>query len=344
MPHTCEDCGETFDTLTRLRLHDCPEKEEDDPEQESLEEEMAEIRNLENQERKRAKRRAPDDLPTGLERAQGGDRQALYTALGQYERYLSDEWNNYEQGEYWGGHHAFFEPAVEAVETALHSEGWPFLLDLLDAYWPESRFDPENYPGHEPFGGDETDDYGDFPHVSHVLVTVTGKQLIRTRRGEGVEAVPADALEYLLLFHRHPGDESPWIDSMSYGWGIGHPDHAVAETVETLVEGEYEIWAGTATEHAMHADQYAATALIENVFEDGIVSDPVLFFRPLGSIERGEYPDGTTDWNWETLYPEFEETGFDWDDGVRERLRAVIEDCGFARQLPEEWTFADIVL
>jgi len=24
MPHTCEDCGETFETLSRLRLHDCP--------------------------------------------------------------------------------------------------------------------------------------------------------------------------------------------------------------------------------------------------------------------------------------------------------------------------------
>lgn len=24
MNHECEDCGETFETLTRLRLHDCP--------------------------------------------------------------------------------------------------------------------------------------------------------------------------------------------------------------------------------------------------------------------------------------------------------------------------------
>jgi predicted nucleic acid-binding Zn-ribbon protein len=24
MPHTCGDCGETFETLSRLRLHDCP--------------------------------------------------------------------------------------------------------------------------------------------------------------------------------------------------------------------------------------------------------------------------------------------------------------------------------
>lgn len=30
MGHTCEDCGETFATLTRLRLHDCPGPDPDD--------------------------------------------------------------------------------------------------------------------------------------------------------------------------------------------------------------------------------------------------------------------------------------------------------------------------
>lgn len=25
MVHTCDDCGETFDTLSRFRMHDCPE-------------------------------------------------------------------------------------------------------------------------------------------------------------------------------------------------------------------------------------------------------------------------------------------------------------------------------
>ncbi len=27
MPHECDACGETFDTLSRLRLHDCPADE-----------------------------------------------------------------------------------------------------------------------------------------------------------------------------------------------------------------------------------------------------------------------------------------------------------------------------
>jgi predicted nucleic acid-binding Zn-ribbon protein len=27
MPHTCDDCGDEFETLSSLRLHDCPEDE-----------------------------------------------------------------------------------------------------------------------------------------------------------------------------------------------------------------------------------------------------------------------------------------------------------------------------
>ncbi|WP_340100103.1 hypothetical protein [Salinibaculum salinum] len=37
-------------------------------------------------------------------------------------------------------------------------------------------------------------------------------------------------------------------------------------------------------------------------------------------------------------------SGFDWEPGIRDRLRAVVEDCGLAQQLPDEWTFADIVV
>ena len=148
----------------------------------------------------------------------------------------------------------------------------------------------------------------------------------------------------MLLFHRHPGDESPWIDSMSYGWGIGHPDHPVGENIETLVEGEYDIWASTAIEHAMYADQHAAASLLEDSFEADIVSDPALIIHSLGSIERGRYPDSSEHWDWGALYPEFDDEGVDWDPDVRDRLRAVVEDCGLARELPDDWTFADIVI
>lgn len=346
MAHTCEDCGETFETLTRLRLHDCPEDEEAaERERRRQDEDMnARIRRMTREEDTAARRRASDEFTDALERAGDGDHAAVHRALAQYEGHLSEEWENYEEGEYWGFHRAFFGPAVEGLETAVLAEGWPYLLDVLEAYWPEATFDLDSYPDHEEFGGEETDEFEDFPHVSHVLATVTGKHTVRTRRADDVASIPVEALEYLLAFHRHPGDESPWVDSMSYGWGIGHPDRPVAATVETLVGADYEIWASTAIEHAVHADQHAAATLIEGVFGNRVVSDPALLLSALGSIERGWYPDSSEHWDWETLYPEFDDEGFDWDPDVRNRLRAVVEDCGLARELPDEWTFADIVL
>ena len=346
MPHTCEDCGETFGTLSRLRLHDCPVDQEAVQRERQKRDEAfdAMMRRLLREEDSAVRRRVPDDLTDALERAADGDPAAVYQGLARYERTLSDEWENDEEGEYWGFHRVFFGPAVEGLETVVLAEGWPFLLDLLEAYWPENSFDFETYPEHQAFGGDETDDYEQFPHVSHVLTTVTGKQMVRTRRSDGVAAIPTDALEYQLQFHRHPGDQSPWIDSMSYGWGIGHPDHPVGETIETLVDGEYEIWASTAIEHATHADQHATADLVEDLFARDIVSDPAMILSALGSIERGYYPDSSEHWNWATLDPEFDDVGFDWDPDVRERLRTVVVDCGLARQLPNEWTFADIVI
>ena len=343
MPHTCDDCGDEFETLSSLRLHDCPEDEStagEDP----FEDRRKEIRKQERETERRVKRAASEELTDPIEQARQGDEMAVYQTLGEYERRLSDEWAQEDGGDYWGFHRVFFEPAVEGLETVVQREGWPFLLDILDAYWPEATYDFDTYPEHESFGGAERGDFEEYPHVSHVLVTVTGKQMVRTRRADGVAAIPVDALDYLMLFHRHPGDTQPWIDSMSYGWGIDHPDHPVQDNIENLVRGEYEIWTGAAVEHAMHASQHAATALLEDLFEEGIVSDPEFLLRSLGSIERGYYPYASEHWDWETVYPEFDEAGFDWEPGIRERLRSIVEDSGLARQLPEGWTFADLVV
>ncbi len=343
MPHTCDDCGEEFDTLSSLRLHDCP-ADGATTDEDLFEERSAEIRNQERETERRVKRAAREDLTDAIERARQGDEMAVYQTLAEYERRLSDEWTQEDGGDYWGFHRVFFGPAVEGVETVVQRKGWPFLLDVLDAYWPEATYDFDTYPEHEAFGGAERGDFEEYPHVSHVLVTVTGKQMVRTRRADGVAAIPVEALDYLMPFHRHPGDTQPWIDSMSYGWGIGHPDHPFDEIIRTIVDGEYEIWAGTAIEHGMHANQHAATTLLEDLFAADLVSDPAELLQAVGKIDRGYDPGSSDHWDWETLSPEFHADGFDWDPDVRDRLRAVVVDCGLARQLPDDWSFTDIVL
>jgi len=343
MPHTCDDCEETFKTLSRLRLHDCS-ADEPTAGEDLLEDKREEINRQERQTERRVRRAASEALTAPLENARQGDEMAVYQALAAYERRLTDEWARGEDGDYWGFHRTFFGPAVEGLETVTEREGWPFLLDVLEAYWPEATSDFDTDPEHEPFGGAERGDFEEYPHVSHVLVAVTGMQLVRTRRANDVAAIPVDALEYLLPFHRHPGDTQPWIDSMSYGWGIGHPNHPFETTIETLTDGEYEIWVGTAIEHAMHADQHAATTLLETLFDADLVADPAQLLQAVGKIDRGYNPDTSDHWNWETLSPAFHTDGFDWDPAVRDRLRRIVVDCGLAGRLPADWAFTDIIL
>jgi len=343
MPHICDDCQTEFKTLSRLRLHDCSANESTAGE-DLFKDEREEIRRQERKTERRVKRAAGEELTAAIEDAQQGDEMAVYQALAAYERRLSDEWERGEDGDYWGFHRVFFGPAVKGLQTVTEREGWSFLLDILDAYWPEAAYDFDTYPEHEPSGLGERGSFEEYPHVSHVLVAVTGMRLVRTRRADGVTAIPVDALEYLLPFHRHPGDTQPWIDSMSYGWGIGHPNHPFEENIKTIEAGKYDIWVGTAIEHAMHADQQAATTLLEDLFEADLVSDPAQLLQALGGIE-GQYPPDTSDhWDWETLSPKFHENGFDWDPAVRDRLRDLVVDCGLAKQLPADWEFTDIVL
>ena len=91
MPHTCEDCGEEFKTLSRLRLHDCRE-DESTASQDMFEERKADLEKQERETERRVRRAASEDLTDAIERAQQGDEMAIYQTLAQYERQLSDEW------------------------------------------------------------------------------------------------------------------------------------------------------------------------------------------------------------------------------------------------------------
>lgn len=342
MAHTCDDCDEQFGTLSALRLHDCAaDTGSDDAE---LDEHLEEVRRLQREEDSAARRKASDTFVDALDRAQDGDHGAVHRALALYEQHLTVEWRT-EEDHYWGFQRAFWGRTVEALDGAVAAQGWPFLLDVLDAYWPEVTFDATHTDG-DSATARQTDynDFEDYAHVSHVLTTVTGMWLVRTRRTEGLGHVPVEALDFLRLFHAHPDETGAWVDSAGYGWGIGHPDHPVDDSLERMTADGFEIWASSAIEHALHADQYAAVTLLEDLFAAGVVPDPWLFLRAPGSLDRGDYPGTSDHWDWEAIYPEFADGEFDWDPTVRDRLRALAEDTGVVAELPPDWTLGDIVL
>lgn len=349
MGHTCEECGTTFETLSSLRLHDCPaaepagdgQAEHDHELDDDIAANLERIRELEQAAKRQAEQRSSTELTDALAQAQAGEPAATHQLLAYYERHLADEWNREDDDCYGGFHQRYYEPATAAIDAVVQAAGWPFLADLLEAYWPEVAIDLQQYVA-VPEAGGEAAYWEDYPHVSHVLTNVTGRYVIRTRLTEGVAAIPSTALDYLCQFHPNPDDEGAWIDSMPYGWGIDHPEHPFAETIVALLHGDHEIWVGGAFEHAVHADQHAATALLERVLQDDLVDEPALLFSPLSRIEQGAYPYEPQYWDWETVYPTLATDDFEWDPAVKTRLRSLVETTDVAEDLPAEWTFADL--
>ena len=225
MARECGDCGESFGTLSALRLHDCPADEDadgDDWERE-VEEHMAEIRRREREGDRMAERAASSEFTEALDAAGADDTGAVHRALAQYERHLATEWAKSDDSDdrcYWGFHRVFEEPAVSALDEAVVAEGWPFLLDVLEAYWPTVSQDIEGYPDAPDDRRLDRDGYDEYPHVGHVLTLVTGRQLVRTRRLEDVDGIPAQALEFQRYFHRHPSDNGPWLRSLAAESGV----------------------------------------------------------------------------------------------------------------------------
>lgn len=187
MSHECNDCGQEFETLTRLRLHDCPPdnfhttpdpdatEPSDDTASEPIPDSGVGREELEN--------KHPEivgDLPDLFDDARDGALTALSRALAEYERLL----DNVARGDAPGGtelhsdlEFAYYEPFADGLDTAVQRDGWDVLLEFVDAYNPREQ--------------------DEFPGIGHVIANAIGRSIIRTRQSNGVEAIPADALVYI---------------------------------------------------------------------------------------------------------------------------------------------------
>ena len=176
--------------------------------------------------------------------------------------------------------------------------------------------------------------------------------LIRTRLTDGVSAIPVVALEYLDGVAVAAGDtaDTTQEEVHAYGWGIGHPDHSVADRLHS--RASEDIFSVNPTlEHAFYADQYAAVDLLESLVRDESIDgtlprisrDDMPYRRYLLDCVYGLQTDDHwpsrpryDDWHEELAYT------FELDAAVERRIRDLVAERGYDATLPDDWTFRDL--
>lgn len=330
MSHTCEDCGGTFETLTRLRLHDCTDTGTVHSETPTPSEPVAEDPGAETV------RSRPDGDIDALDAVLEDDTavalDGLFGAIAVYESALVSARDAARSHRYRTITDAYSKPLVEALDEATRAEGWAAIEPAIEAYHPE------------------TSDV--LPHVSPVIENVAARYLIRTRTADGIEAVQVGVLEYFEAVLTTVDESHDIIREgvHPYGWGIDHPDHDVADRLHTLAETDV-ILAGALLEHAFYADQYAAVDLLEELLRDESVRTSlsstgrdlsaarVLFDAAAGAASEFT-PTMPRYWDWQ------DELGrsFEMADDVRSRVRTLVVEAGIWADSPGEWELTDLMI
>ena len=321
MSHECEDCGETFETLSRLRLHDCSpanETEPDDTRSTGSEpnEDTSESQQLTEQ----------------IARLNDGDYGAVHQALATYESVLGSAHDEGDTDRYRELSRAHRESLIEGVDKAVQAEGWSLLEDVIEAYHPDTS--------------------DEFPHVTTTVQNVASRQMIRTRVAENADDIPVAVLEYFASILDDVGDLQDFIREglHPYGWGIGHPDHSVADRLHAHAKDDI-ILVEAILEHAFYADQHAAMDLLERIHYDDSIQHDLRYPPGDNSATRSllDAPAGAASnfsptmpryWDWED---ELDYT-FGLDDDVEARIRNIVIETGIDDDLPDNWDVTDLTL
>lgn len=320
MSYECEECGASFDTLSRLRLHDCPVGLPDEvpPDVQTVEEEYASF---------------VGDLPSLVEDAKDGDLPVLYRAVAEYETALADA-SASDEPRSADAHHEilfeYYEPLAEGLDAAAQANGWDMLVEFVDAYSPREQ--------------------DRLPEVAHVIANAVGRNLVRTRLSEGIESVPPDALAYLGAIPEYVGEFSvAYEESYTYGWGIGHPEHSVRDQLRALADTNHK-WVSIALSNAFYADQRAAVDTLEQLVTDDSLTGTVqrmtfeadvtrYYFGAVSYLELEKFtPHIPQYWEWEE---ELDYT-FELDPEVEQQIRDLAHETGVTDDLPDDWTLQDL--
>jgi len=329
MSHECTDCGQSFETLTELRLHDCHPAPETTPSTVSDQEETDAGVTAGSSDPVQV-----EQLETQLARVEDGEFDVLYRAVATYEAALDTARESDSTDQYRDISRAYRRQLVAALDNATQAEGWEFLAGFLDAYHPETA--------------------DEFPHVTTILQNVTGRYLIRTRLSDGVDALPTTALAfYSAILDELEGNGYDFVTEgvHPYGWGIGHPDHPVADTIHDHASTDIFV-VNPLLEHAFYADQHEAMTLLERIASDNVQRE--IPARPGERRSATRYlldavAGAASDELWPTVprYWEFHDAldfEFELDATVEQRVRDLVTEKGLDADLPDDWELDDLLV
>lgn len=240
-------------------------------------------------------------------------------ALAEHDRLIRQAEQNDERSHandlFWD----YYEPLATSLDAVVTAEGWPALADLMDTYDPQG--DARNSP------------------ATPVIGNAIGRYLIRTRLADGVAALPEAGLAHLFALHGTDTDAG-WEEAAAYSWGIGHPEHPVADRIHTVAQDDI-YWVMDALKHAFYADQHAACDCLARIARDEEVTNTRFLFNCVSAQNHPEYwPAAPRYWDWD----ENVEIVFEWDEAVVSRIRDLVVEVGVERDLPDEWSLSDLAV
>lgn len=341
MSHECDDCGQEFNTLSRLRLHECPGNQPTDGKGESTPSPTDEPTRSQHEDpgldRQELQHKYPDvvgDLPSLFDDAHSGEIAGLSRAVAEYERVLTEVARGDVPGSddlYTDLQFAYYEPLANGLDTAAEENGWEVLIEFTDAYHP-----------HEQDG---------LPEVGHVIANALGRSIIRTRQNDDVASIPADALAFLGAIPEFVDEfHIAFEEAYTYGWGIGHPEHSVADRLHTLAETEPKFVKITLNT-AFYVDQHAAVDAFETLVTDEDISGTYstlmrevdltkFYFKSVAALETEGLtgPHAPPYWDEDDTLPSV----VDFDPDVKQRIRELAQETGVADTLPNNWSLRNL--